>query len=259
MRLVRFELQTLADNTANDHWQQCLTPDSRLPTPDSRLFIGKTLNPLPFDCIRGRKASRGTVVSMCMLSSVLITAPATAGTSLDSSQTSHDRTLASLFIWIRVSSAEIFGSSIRSPRWFQRKRAIAFLAGSSLFLSQYRRLETAARGGKPGSKSPGRAQTIRRELVRSGATGQNPDSLRRSRPNSKNSLVNRFATPGTRMARLAHDHVIMRRRHSQICPCIVDDHVKPRIIQRTIVDMLEVARTFNRCGFQLNAFERLER
>src|SRR6185503_14578962 len=65
-------------------------------------------------CINGRNASRGTVISMCMLSSVLIFAPATAGPSFDSSQTNHPRTSASDFKSTRASSAAIRGSENRS-------------------------------------------------------------------------------------------------------------------------------------------------
>src|SRR6185503_4846802 len=58
-------------------------------------------------CINGWNASRGTVVSMYMLSSVLIFAPATAGPSLDSSHTNQLRTSASDLRSTRAISADI--------------------------------------------------------------------------------------------------------------------------------------------------------
>src|SRR6266850_3195390 len=79
-----------------------------------RYFPASLCTQSAFVCISGRNASRGTVVSICMLSSVLIFAPNTAGASFDSSHTYQDLTSDSLFKLTRANSSPILLSAIRS-------------------------------------------------------------------------------------------------------------------------------------------------
>ena len=61
------------------------------------------------------------------------------------------------------------------------------------------------------------------------------------------------------MARLAHDDVVTIRGHAQKRPRIVDDQIRARIVERTVVDVIEELRSGNSARLKLDTRHRLNR
>src|SRR4051812_35244318 len=58
------------------------------------------------------------------------------------------------------------------------------------------------------------------------------------------------------MAGLADDDVVIRRRNAQVSAGVIDDHMQTRIIEGTIVDVLEIMRRGHGRGLKFDAFHR---